>query len=236
MPASRSKVAKSNGAVGVQAPAAPSGAVGEIVIPPPNFVVASVRVVGDTPLYCNAFPDKLKAEMRDKRLGKSAPGLKNRASKPIRDPEREFRDALYPLHDGSGYGFPAIAFKLAMIGACRYVDGIDMTTAKGIIWVHGDDFVKGQQVVRIAGKPEIEEVVVRLDSISRPPDLRYFARFFPWSCTLKVEFDADMLSLAGLVNLLQRAGRSEGVGEHRPSSRRKTGDNGTFHPEFVGEA
>jgi hypothetical protein len=214
-----------------KAPERKSG--GQIIIQKFDFPTVPVKIIGTAPLHVNCFPAKLRQEMAEKRgiasdvQSPSAGGSKGkRVNRPARDFKQEYLDSLYPL-DGGGYGFPAIAFKKAMVGACRQTT-MDMTLANRIIFVKRPYESRGFGCVKIIGEPRMIEVVVRLAGMDRPPDLRYLGEFFPWSAILEIEFNAAMISVEGIYNLLQYAGKCEGVGEQRPSSRKSAGDFGTF--------
>ena len=74
------------------------------------------------------------------------------------------------------------------------------------------------QLTRITkGKPERVRHTVRNDDGSC--DLRVRPMWREWTATVSVQFDADMLSPADVVNLLHRAGMQIGIGEGRPYSR-----------------
>jgi hypothetical protein len=213
---------------------------GTIYIPAPVVLMLQIKIVGDSPLICNAFPDKLKKEMEEKRLqDETAPheesqgtsgGKKKQKPRPPRDFDKEFRDSLYPI-EGGGYGFPAIAFKRAIVGACRNVDGLTMKDADRLIYVKGVAFSKGFDVVPIEGKPIKREDVVRVGNYQdKQPDIRFRGEFPSWSCVLNIKFFPKKISQAQLVNLIQWAGITEGVGEMRPSAPKKSFEFGQFHP------
>ena len=82
-------------------------------------------------LICHAFSER-NIEMIESKQQKRATG-----SKPARQPEHEAEASLYYTLDGKP-GFPAIGFRQAMISACRYVDGLPMTIARGAFFVLGD--------------------------------------------------------------------------------------------------
>jgi hypothetical protein len=202
-----------------------------IVIVAPKYQTTQVKIVGITPLICNAVPQKLLnqwQEEREQEQIRDKGGKKQKTNREARNYEEEYRNSIYPI-DGmkDAYGFPAIAFKHAMVGAVRQVNGLDMTTAKRLMFVHSDGTSRGFNVVRIIGKPEMRRDMVRLKNIDRTPDIRFRGGFFPWAVILRIEHNIEILSQQSLLNLLLIAGRSDGVGENRPSSG-TTGDNGTF--------
>jgi hypothetical protein len=205
---------------------------GQIIIPEFNFREAQIKVIGVTSLICHAFPQKEKQRMIESRQTDQSTAEKPRGGKKtaraVRDFLAEYRDSLYPLDDGSGHGFPSIAFKRAIVGACRQVSNLDMTMANRIIFVKSEGQSKGFGCVRIQGTPRKREDVVRLSGIDKPPDIRYRGEFWPWSAVLSVEFNESLISFQGVLRLLQFAGKCEGVGEQRPSAPKKPGDNGQF--------
>jgi len=207
----------------------------QIRIPEFNFQTYAIKIVGVTPLICHAFPDKEKKRMYVSRTTEDSTKEANeigskqkRSARPVRDPHEEYLGSLYPLEDIEGYGFPAIAFKRAIIGACRQVSNLDMTMANRIIFVKAPHISKGFGCVKIDGKPSAREDIVRLSGIDKPPDIRWRGEFKQWSTILEIEFNASVISLQGIYTLVRFAGKCEGIGESRPSSPRKSGDNGQF--------
>ncbi len=171
----------------------------------------SIRLQGDSPLICHAWSEKAKKLMLDKQMKKAKGG------KEAKDPEQDFRDSLYPRPEG-GYGFPVVAFKAAAVGACRYVDGLPMTVARGAFHVNGE-------LVKIEGsEPTMREDMVRVGMGTA--DIRYRGQFDPWSVQLDIVYNPLALSLEQIVNLFDIAGFGVGVGEWRPE---KDGQYGRFH-------
>lgn len=214
-----------------------------IVIPDLNFKTMTVKIIGDAPLLVNRMSKKTLEQMEAARQvdEETAPlpatGKKGkRPPRPKRNFEEEFRAAMYPLDGEKGYGFPAIGFKHALVGACRYAPNLDMTLAKRNIFVRPTSFSGGLGMVKIHGEPTLFKTDVRIGSgLNKVPDIRVFARFFPWWAELEIEWNGDLMSTEGLFRLLKFAGKCEGNGEHRPSSPVKCGDNGTWHPAGEGE-
>jgi hypothetical protein len=90
-----------------------------------------VKLVGDSPLICHAWSHKAKQEMLDKQLKKA------KQKREAKDPTQDVQNSLYPLTDGSGYGFPG-AFKAAAVDACRNVEGVTMALARGAFHIDGE--------------------------------------------------------------------------------------------------
>jgi len=186
-----------------------------IVIPKPDIRTVKVKVKGVMPLICHKFSAKAQKQIEDKQQKKA------KSAKPKRDPKQEFMDSMYPLGRGK-YGIPATAFKGAMISACRFVDGMKMTLARGAFFVVGD-------LLEIKGtKPTMRTDVVRLPNGSA--DMRYRGEFKTWGIALVIRYNANVVSVEQIMNLLATAGFSVGVGERRPEQ--KSGDSfGTFDVE-----
>ena len=185
-----------------------------VSIPAVDIGTFSLRLVGDSSLVVHKWSDKAKKMMLDKQMKKAKGG------KEAKDPEQDYQDSLYHMPDGEGYGFPAVAFKAAAIGACRFVDGLSMTEARGAFHVQGE-------LVRIEGEPQMREDMVRLETGTA--DIRYRGEFPKWETTISIRFNRQALTVEQLINLFNIAGFSIGVGEGRPLGRKSSGSWGMFH-------
>lgn len=181
----------------------------QISIPAPDIRTATFRLVGTTSLICHAWSHKAKEQMLAKQMKRASVG------KTAKDPEQDFRDSLYPMSDGDGYGFPAIAFKAAMVRAGTYLD-LKMTFLRGCFHVPDG-------LLRIDGTPEPREDMVRVGQGTA--DIRYRAEFSPWVVELPIRYNANVISEEQIANLLVTAGFSVGVGEWRPE---KDGNHGMW--------
>lgn len=181
----------------------------KIQLPKLNLQTMQVTLIGDSPLICHAWSAKAKKAMLDQQM------KKGRAKKEAKDPEKDYEDSLY-MHDGR-YGFPAVAFKSAAVGACRYVEGLPMTVARGAFHIIGE-------MIAIDGEPSPREDMVRLNGTTA--DIRYRGEFKEWRATLLIQFNASAISPEQIVNLLDVAGFGVGVGEWRPE---RNGSYGRFH-------
>jgi hypothetical protein len=178
-------------------------------VPTLALQVANIRIVGDSPLICHAWSEKAKKQMLDKQMKKAKQG------KTAKDPEQDFEESLYPM-PGGGYGFPAVAFKSAMVGACRFADGMKMTEARGAFHIQGE-------MIAIEGEPTPREDMVRVGMGTA--DIRFRGEFKQWSAVLPIVFNANVISAEQIVNLLTLAGFGVGVGEWRPE---RDGSYGRF--------
>lgn len=178
--------------------------------------IAQFTVEGIAPLATHAWSEKARKMMREAQQSRS------RKKKEPKDPQAEYEAAFYRLEDGTP-GIPAAAFKKAIIDGARSFDGVTMAMLKQSVYVIGEGT---EQLLRIDGEPEIWESAVRVGM--GVADLRYRPRFFPWSVTLRVQFNANVLDVDAVATLLD-AGGMAGVGEWRPSSpKSSTGSYGTF--------
>jgi hypothetical protein len=169
-----------------------------------------ITLIGDSALICHAWSEKSKKEMRDKQMKKA------KAAREAKDPERDFRESLYPLPEG-GYGFPVVAFKAAAVDACSHVEGITKVEARGAFHIEGE-------FAKIDGDPTMREDMVRVGMGAA--DIRYRGEFKQWRTTLRIRYNARVLSAEQIVNLFNTGGFGIGVGEWRPQ---KDGSFGMFH-------
>jgi hypothetical protein len=189
-----------------------------IELPALNIQRTRITLVGDSPLVCHKWADKAKQMMLDKQM-KRAKGAKS-----AKDPEQDFWDSLYILKYDAGrdvakmvFGFPAVAFKTAAVDACSHIDGVTKVEARGAFHVVGEHVV-------ITGTPTPREDMVRIGMGTA--DIRYRGEFREWSAVLDFRYNANVLSVEQVVNLLNTAGFAIGVGEWRPQ---KDGSMGMFH-------
>lgn len=190
---------------------APIKAAAAMVIPTMDLRMAELYFIGTTELVVHKWSEKSLIAMADKDEQKA----KQAAGK--RRPEQEFEDAKYVLEDGRD-GFPANAFRLAMIDAGTSCPGITKTAIRQALHVL-DDYVV------IHGTPRQRRDTVRLSGAGNKASLRYRPGYSSWWCMLRVEYNAGMLSEEQLVNLANLAGFAVGIGEHRPQ---KNGSWGRF--------
>ena len=205
----------------------------EIVeITPPKFKTGVFNVIGVTQLVMHKFSSKMRLQMKAKQeAGSSAKTNRRRDPKDFDDC---YKQAFHVSTEG-WYGIPATAFKNAMVTACKLV-GFVMTRAKIAIFVEADgvDADEGVGLLKIEGKPDRLEMIVRLET--GVPDICVRPRWEKWSLKLRVTFDESILTLNDITNLLVRAGLQVGVGEGRPDSSKSCGMGwGTFRVEGKGE-
>jgi len=188
-----------------------------------NLHEVEISIVGTSELIVHKFSAKAIKQIEDIQAKKTKTKVK-------RNPKAEYEDCFYRwaegdmdaekgdhVWDGKTTGIPAIALKKAMVGACRQVD-MPMTLARQAFHVKG-------QVLKVENsKPFMRTDHVRIGN--KQTDVRYRPSYPQgWTVNVPIVYDADVVSLEQLVNLIGRAGFSVGLCEHRPE---KDGDKGTF--------
>lgn len=189
-----------------------------------QVVSIEVPVESLTPLITNPWSEKAKQMLREGQGIGVEPGAPKRKKEP-KQPEEEYESRLnaYRLPSGN-HGFPAVAFKGAMVEAARHAAGLTMTEARSLFYVTGTESV---ELVTLSGEPKMFEAFPR--NASGVVDIRYRPIFYDWGATLKVQFDAELIDTSSVVNLINRAGMECGIGEWRPMSKQsKTGQYGMF--------
>lgn len=176
-----------------------------------------VPIIGTAPLIMHRFSEKAKRKMLDAMRGKKTP-------KENKDPEAEFKAAAYKLN--GGYGFPAVAFKAATVGAARFYpkNDVTMTGLRQFLFFDGEVGDDGMKLVKVeAEEPKMREDVVRVNRGGT--DLRYRPEFWPWTANLTVTYVLSALTRNSVLSLIDAGGMGVGVGEWRPE---RKGDFGTY--------
>jgi hypothetical protein len=190
----------------------------KIVIPPIQKKTALITLVGTTPLMVNNFSTKSKTEMLEKQMKKA------KGAKESRNIEKEVEAALYRLSGKNRYGMPASGLKNCAVSACRFIEGVPMTRAKGSFFVLEDE----NGLVEIKSKKgyTVDERPVSIGKFgNKTKMIRFRPRFDDWSCTFKVVYNPNIISAEQLLNLYENAGFSVGLCEFRPE---KSGNLGMF--------
>lgn len=189
-----------------------------VSIPAPNIEVANVTIKGVTPLIFHKWSDKAIKMIEEKQQKKAKANKKKEA----RNPEQEYKDSYYYNSDKK-IAFPALAIKQALVNSARVLDGVAMTTIRASIFIVGD----GDGLIPVDYKTEEK----RKDMVKigmGTADVRYRGQVKGWSMTFPIKFNADVFSLEQVMNLVQTAGFSVGIGEWRPE---RNGDFGCFEIE-----
>jgi hypothetical protein len=202
--------------------------VAKISISEPNFQSVKFKIIGTAPLMIHKFGTKSRGAIEASQTAKD----KVRKARAPKDYKAEFEGAKYVSSQGWD-GFYAGALRNAMIGAARYVEGLQMTKSKGLFFIQAQGFDKddGTPLVRIQGcKAAHDTRPVRLES--GVADLRNRPRYDKWHAEVVIDFDADAMTATDVANLLHRAGAQVGICEGRPGSTNSFGIGfGTFKVE-----
>lgn len=164
-----------------------------------------VPIVGISPLIVHAWSEKAKREMLDKHMGKAT--NKKRENK---DPEQDYEQAKHKSPLGWD-GFPAAGFKAAMVRAAKSL-GMVMKDTQMAFFIHAD--CEETQLIRIHGESRIRQDMVRTNAGT--PDIRFRPEYVNWYAELRIEFNAGVISLDQIYQLVKTAGAFCGVGEMRP--------------------
>ena len=202
----------------------------KIVITPPNFQTAKVKIIGITPLVMNKMSSANRLGMMQKQMAGSQ--SRKGQKRPPKDFDAVYRGAMHISEQG-WHGIPASALRTAMVDACRLVS-FKMTIAKLSVFVEADgiDADDGQPLVKLTvGKPIRRDLAVKLADGSTDIIARPF--YHPWAAMPTLRWDADQFSAKDVINLLARVGGQVGIGAGRPGSKFSTGMGwGTFKVEL----
>jgi hypothetical protein len=185
-----------------------------ITLKPIRQETITLTIQGISPLIEHAWDHKSIIQMQEKHAGKKT---KTRAE---RKPEEEFKAATYFDDDGD-YAVPAMAVKAAMVSAAHKDIGIEKTLLRKALFLHCSD---SNNLIKL----KTDDPIMRTDTVrvgAGSTDLRYRPEFRNWSAEVSFTFDAELLTIDDVVNLLDRAGFGCGIGEWRPQ---KGGEFGRF--------
>lgn len=189
-------------------------------LPPLNIKRVDIWIEGDSELICHRFSPKAQEKMLDKQMGEANSG------RPKRNPEDDFKESLYPIAGGKGYGFPAGALKRAAVEACT-------SSGKSITKVQARQafFVIGGMLRIDGSEPYMRQDAVR--NAGGTTDLRFRPAFKKWGIHFQVRFNANVFTEDQVVNLFNMAGFAVGIGDWRPEC---DGSFGQFHVSKIGSS
>lgn len=195
-----------------------------IVIPNPGFATVRIGIESVSPLLVHNWSEKAKRMIRHKQFGKA------RLPKEAKDPVEDFEASLYrDAKAQTQYGLPAGAFKAALVDAGALIEPKMVKRLKVAfhLLADGADASSGQPIIYITGQPEMHEAFPRISMGTT--DLRYRAIFHQWGAVLAIRYNKLLITGEQIVNLVNLAGQTMGVGEWRPSSpRSRTGTYGLW--------
>lgn len=174
----------------------------------------SFWIKGTSPMIQHAWSDKGMKMLR------MTAAERKKQPKVARNPEQEITDACYRTDDGE-HGLPLLAFKASLIGAAHKDFGLEKTLLRKAFFVPSND--SGRVVPMEFDEMTGREDIVRIGA--NQTDIRYRPEFRGWRCQITAEIDPELLKFKDIVNLINRAGFSVGIGEWRPE---KGGEYGRF--------
>lgn len=196
--------------------------------------IIECRLVGTSELIVNNFNHKSIQEMEDgRRLDAEAKRAQKRAPRPPVIPEERYLAARCLNEDGEDC-VEARHIKAALVtAATKYGEiGVPGTVVRGALFVLGElipiEFkgVKPWPAIKpmlddvkigSCGLPHMRRDIVRVGKFpNKQPDLRYRPGYRDWSISIRIEYEPALISLAGLHQLIRRAGTSVGLCEWRP--------------------
>ena len=197
-----------------------------IEIAAPRYDVTTVEVYGVSDLIQERFPEKARIAIEGKHAGAA------KGPRELRKPEEEYEALKYKLPDGRD-AIKSAAFQEAAIWTANSLDGLNGKRVKSAMRVLDDLIpilgfrIKGGKIVNT---PHAEVRMVRDTGKDAKGGFRLMYRpyYNGWRVRIRVRHRPEMLSSEQIVNLLNHAGFSSGVGAHRPSSPKKSGPHGMF--------
>ena len=181
----------------------------------------TVPIEGISPLIVSRFDEKSRQQIEES----GQTGLKQGGKKKnIVPPEVQYEKSIYYLEDGKTCGFPARAFKAAMVTAAYRAYGRPQTVTRSSFYVLADDLSDN---VKINGTHRMREDMVRVGGVQKVAAPRYRAEFPSWSAVLRIQFVVGMITEEEIVGIINAAGFTCGVGEWRPE-KSNSGSYGMF--------
>ena len=191
-----------------------------IVIQPMERTTFMVKVRSTTSLIMNnvSQPAKDLEQMYNLSVPKGDPGYTANQAKiekikaHAKDPDNQFRNSQWVIPGTKGkYGIPAVAFKQGMVRAGKLCEQA-MTDLNCAFFVCSEI---GRFIPIKCSKPIVHEDVVRQQGGAKMPTPRYRAEVPKWEATLRIEYDAGLISAESVVELLNHAGFRVAVGDKR---------------------
>ena len=187
----------------------------EILITPVEKKVLNVKIAGveGSSLITHRLSEKTVGGFMNREIGKTN-------KKKIRNYDEEYESCFYYTPDKK-YGIIASAFMASILDAavaCK----IPKTQVKRAVRILGDILpLKYKKINRRIDYP-------RRSGRNGTPDTRHRPEFIDWSTTLTILYDANQITPDQIINLINQAGFSSGVGDWRPSAPSSSGTHGMY--------
>jgi len=146
--------------------------------------------------------------------------------KKYRDFDAEYESCFYYTNDGK-HGVPAGAFMAGMLDATTIFDNITKTSVKRSVRVLGDIYeLRYKKINHRVDYP-------RRSGITAAPDERHRPEFEDWETDILIQYDANQTTPERIINLLNQAGFSSGLGDWRPGAPKSSGSHGMYKVKVV---
>jgi hypothetical protein len=177
----------------------------KVEVKPFQIEKVSIEIVGISPLIVHAFSEKSRKMIEDKQQGKA-----KTSKHPERMPEDDFENAKHKSPLGWD-GFPSAGIKASMLRGSKII-GLVMKDTQTSLFVVAD--CMETQLTRIIGQSRLRTDMVRVGMGTA--DVRYRPEYPDWSMKLTIEYNAGMVSIDEIYQMVAAAGYGCGLGEMRP--------------------
>lgn len=192
-----------------------------IEVPQPDFREVEVVIEGITPLLQNRFTEDAQADIMNKQGGKASVGRKPR------NPQDIAHNALHSMNSGGPpYGFPSGGIQKAMAMAGYRFANQKTTEVNGAVNVLGDLLeIEGSEPVR-------DSRPAKIPGRNGSWTIAHRGRFDSWGIRVPIRYNASIITLEQILNLVSLAGFSVGIGCFRVENK---GTFGQFRIKEVQE-
>lgn len=177
-----------------------------------------VSVESITPFLSHKFSERNMEQMENKQRKTNIAERKPRMAI-----EQEVEDCIHRLENGK-VGYPSSAFYNGIVEAATCLGGVNKKKVAGAVKVSG---FNGNPLIEMKYDKQVtQKDFVKLSTSTA--DIRFRPRFEGWSCELLIRYNAAQISPEQIITLINLAGFNRGIGDHRPGSPKKPGDNGMY--------
>lgn len=202
----------------------------QLVIPPIDIRFVDLYIIGDSPLIMHAWSEKAKRMILEKQMK-----IAKAKGHDVRNPVEDFIDSMYwglgkpetpteeafneAIANGATFKFPTVAFKESAVAA-----GFRSDILKNKVTGYAAFHILGEYTQIFGSTPVMREDMVRIGMGTA--DLRYRGQFDEWYTKLQIRYNAGVITVEQIANLLNFGGFACGLGEWRAE---KGGSFGFYH-------
>jgi hypothetical protein len=187
----------------------------KIIVQPIKLGVMKIKVgsIDGSTLITHRLTEEAVSNFMGREEGKTV-------KRKIRDYDQEYESCFY-YTEKKKYGFPSSGFMKSILDACVPLN-IPKTQIKRAVRLLGNVYeLKYDEVNRRVDNP-------RRSGRNSTPDTRHRPEFVNWSCELMIQYDTNQISPEQIINLINQAGFSVGIGDWRPGAPNSSGTHGMF--------